>query len=70
MFLKNKFEVPKTIRYIEVFTGVSGLNMNLDKSVLFPLKAFSNYKVICNPKEQGGLEVLDYNTLNDTFKIK
>ncbi len=27
-------------------------------------------QVICNPKEQGGLEVLDYNTLNDTFKIK
>ncbi len=27
-------------------------------------------EVICNPKDQGGLEVLDYNTLNDTFKIK
>jgi len=26
-------------------------------------------EVICNTKEQGGLEILD-NTLNDTFKIK
>lgn len=27
-------------------------------------------EVICNTKEQGGLEVLDYSPLNDTFKIK
>lgn len=38
IFLKNKFEVPVIIRYIEAFTAVSGLKMNLEKSVLFPLK--------------------------------
>ncbi len=43
-FLKNKFEVPKIIRY-EEFTGVSGLKMNLDKSVLFPLKYCSSLEI-------------------------
>ncbi len=33
-------------------------------------KHYLKKEVIYNPKEKGGFEVLDYNTLNDTFKIK
>ena len=45
IFLKNKFEVPKMIRCIDAFTAVSGLKMNCDKSVLFPLKDCSSTEI-------------------------
>lgn len=45
VFLKNKFEIPKIIRCIEAFTAVSGLKMNCDKSVLFPLKDCSSTEI-------------------------
>lgn len=38
IFLKNKFEVSKVISCIGEFSAVSGLRMNLNKSVLFPIK--------------------------------
>ncbi len=45
VFLKSKFEVPKIMRYIEEFTGVSGLKINIDNTVLFPLKYCSSSEI-------------------------
>lgn len=38
IFLANKYEVPKVVKCIETFSKVSGLKMNLSKSVLLPLR--------------------------------
>uniref|UniRef100_A0A3P9LHW9 Reverse transcriptase domain-containing protein n=1 Tax=Oryzias latipes TaxID=8090 RepID=A0A3P9LHW9_ORYLA len=38
IFLANKHEITNAIKGIKDFSGVSGLEMNLNKSVLFPLK--------------------------------
>ena len=43
--MKNKFEASNIIIYIEAFTAVSGLKINLDKSVLFPLKDCSSTEI-------------------------
>ncbi len=48
---------PKTIKHLDQIFYT-----------LFGGKTHYLKKVICNPKEQGGLEVLDYNTFNDTPK--
>uniref|UniRef100_A0A3B3CA37 Reverse transcriptase domain-containing protein n=1 Tax=Oryzias melastigma TaxID=30732 RepID=A0A3B3CA37_ORYME len=38
IFLANKNEIPNAIKAIKDFSQVSGLKMNINKSVLFPLK--------------------------------
>lgn len=38
LFLRNKDEIPKAIQCIDQFSDVSGLKMNVKKSVCFPLK--------------------------------
>lgn len=52
VLLKNRLEIPEIMTYIEELTNVSGLRMNLDKSVLFPFKECSFIQIENIPVKQ------------------